>query len=182
MIDDGTIDAADGAVGVARFGVEGGWPVLWFHGGLSSRLDARFLHAAAVEAGAHVVAFDRPGTGRSARRLGFTVAGWAATACELMVAAGVERFTAVGWSAGRPYALAAAAARADLVTWVVTVAGMCPIDDPERLGELGLRTDRLLFPLAHRRPRMATRFKVVPNGLLDLVLSQQRPERAHRLG
>jgi pimeloyl-ACP methyl ester carboxylesterase len=42
-----------------------GRTVLYFHGYLSSRLEAAILHEDAEELGVRIIAFDRPGYGRS---------------------------------------------------------------------------------------------------------------------
>lgn len=52
---------------VSHYGDPFGWPVVWCHGGLSSRLDGVFFDDAARRRGARVIAIDRPGVGDSDR-------------------------------------------------------------------------------------------------------------------
>lgn len=93
---------------------------------------------------------------------------------ELMRRLGYERFSVVGWSAGGPYALACGAALVDRVMEVATIAGMYPVTERERLRELGLITDKILFRLAPRLPGLASAFvrasAFVPDSLLRALV------------
>jgi len=135
-------------MGVELTGDPTGYPVLWCHGGLSSRLDALSVEQAAKAAGVAIVSIDRPGIGTSVRRSDVTVAEWPGVALKEMSRLGHERFSVAGWSAGGPYALACAAAAPDRVDRVATVSSMHPITDDRYRRELGMRTDRVLFRLA----------------------------------
>ena len=141
---------------LAEYGDPDGWPVLWCHGGLSSRLDAGVGDEAARAAGVRLVAPNRPGIGGSTADGKASVAEWADTAAALADALGIERFSVAGWSAGGPFALGCAAKLGDRVMRVATVAGMYPVTDPDRLAELGLRVDRLLVRLSRRSAAMAS--------------------------
>jgi pimeloyl-ACP methyl ester carboxylesterase len=136
-------------------GEPSGRPLLWFHGGLSSSGEAELLDAAARAAGIRVVALDRPGVGQSSLWDMDRVADWpeVVEACADELAVG--RFSVAGWSAGGPYALACAWRLAERIDAVTLVAGVYPVTDPARRRELGLRTDRILLPLARRHPGMA---------------------------
>ena len=132
----------------ADWGDPAGRPVLYLHGGLSCRLDIAFGDDAARPCGVRLIAPDRPGIGGSDRARGRTVASWAADAAALADRLGVERFAVLGWSAGGPFALACAALLPDPVVGAATVGGAPPFRDGRDVKELGLRGDRLLFPLA----------------------------------
>jgi pimeloyl-ACP methyl ester carboxylesterase len=67
----------------------------------------------------------------------------------------IESFSVLGWSAGGPYALACAQALGTRVRAAATVGGMAPLAPPLAAAQLGLSTDRLLFPLARRSPATA---------------------------
>src|SRR4051794_41891696 len=90
-------------------GDPGGTPVVYLHGGGDSRLSRHPDDSIAAALGVRLLALDRCGPaarGRSLRR-------WAEEAAAALDA---PRFRAVGWSAGRPHALAPAAAAPHRVT------------------------------------------------------------------
>lgn len=129
--------------------------VLYFHGGLSCRLDIGFGAEDAKTDGTRLIAPDRPGIGGSDRSRGRSVASWAADVSALADGLSLGRFAVLGWSAGAPYALACAALLPDRVTSVATVGGAPPLQGRADVKELGLRGDRMLFPLAHHVPALA---------------------------
>jgi len=49
------------ASAVWRFGTDGGWPLVWHHGGLICGLDAKVIDMAARQCGADIISLDRPG-------------------------------------------------------------------------------------------------------------------------
>jgi len=153
---DGTVDLGDGlGVGIARYGDPGGRPVIWNHGGLSCRLDAAPLDAAARASGIRLVALDRPGIGNSSRALASGFGAWARTVGRVADLEGFDRFAVAGWSAGGAFAMACARHLPDRVTATFLVASMYPVDDPARRAELGLVADRVLIPLSARSPSVA---------------------------
>lgn len=141
---------------VSTLGPDDGAPVVWCHGGLSSRLDARLAGGACDAVGVRLVTIDRPGIGGSSRRRGHRVADWPDDVTAVVDALGIERFAAVGWSAGGPYALACGAKLPDRVTAVATIGGLAPFESKADRRELGLAVDRLLLPLSRRMPRLAS--------------------------
>jgi pimeloyl-ACP methyl ester carboxylesterase len=151
-----TLTRTDGrVVAWSEFGDPIGAPVLWCHGGLSSRLDIALVDSTLLAAGVRVIAPDRPGIGSSERRKGRSVRDFADDAAAVADAAGVERFAVAGWSAGGPYALACAARLPERVSAVATIGGMAPLFSRAQRRELGLAADRLLIPTAHRAPWLA---------------------------
>lgn len=167
-----TVTLGDGRrLAWSSYGDPDGAPVVWHHGGLSCRLDARRGEAVARDAGVHLIAPDRPGVGGSDRDPGRTVASWAADVAALADHLGLDRFATVGWSAGGPHALATAAGLGDRVTRVATCGGMAPIRDRADRAELGLQVDRLLIPLSHRWPWAARR-------VVSLASGRRGPEKA----
>src|ERR1700726_1453146 len=74
----------------ADWGDPGGTPVLYFHGGLSCRLDIGFADEQARAGGVRLIAPDRPGIGGSDRAPGRTVAAWADDVAALADALHVE--------------------------------------------------------------------------------------------
>jgi pimeloyl-ACP methyl ester carboxylesterase len=153
---DRTMELRGGRVlGWCEAGDPSGRALLWFHGGLSSAGEAEFLDAAARAHGIRLLAPDRPGVGESSPWDLVDVAQWSAVVDEWSQELGLDRFSVAGWSAGGPYALACARWLADRLDAVTLVASMYPVTDPARLRGLGLRTDRVLLPLAQRHPGRA---------------------------
>ena len=71
-----------------EYGDPAGFPVLSFHGGLSSRLDAAPAHEAAVAVGVRLVSPDRPGMGLSTFQPGRRLLDWPADVTALTEALG----------------------------------------------------------------------------------------------
>jgi pimeloyl-ACP methyl ester carboxylesterase len=123
-----------------------GTPVVYLHGGGDSRLSRHPDDTIAAELGVRLIAVDRcgPATRRPSLRA------WAE---ELVEALDVPRFAVVGWSAGGPHALAAAAVAPERVTRVVLVGSM-----PPRGGERVLPADvRRVMRVARIAPHVAAR-------------------------
>jgi pimeloyl-ACP methyl ester carboxylesterase len=107
---EGTLTLGDGrSVGFADYGSPGQTGVLYCHGGPGSRLEPQAIAAAASEAGFRIVGIDRPGYGSSTPQPGRTIGGWPHDGLAVADHLGIDRFLAVGASAGGAYALAAAA-------------------------------------------------------------------------
>jgi pimeloyl-ACP methyl ester carboxylesterase len=139
-------------VGVWRFGTEGGWPLVWHHGGLICGLDAKIIDMAARQYGADIISIDRPGIGRSDHWTMTSIAHWPHTVEQVANLLHLDEFAVAGWSGGGPYALACAAAMPQRVRAVSTVAGMAPLERPRHVAELGLWLDKLLIPAARWAP------------------------------
>ena len=82
----------------------------------------------ATARGARLIAYDRPGYGRSTAARGRTIGDAARDAASIMDALGVERFAAWGVSGGGPHALACAALLPDRVTAACSIGGVAPFD------------------------------------------------------
>ncbi|HXZ61920.1 MAG TPA: alpha/beta hydrolase [Acidimicrobiales bacterium] len=157
-------------VGWHEAGAPEGRPLLWCHGGLSSSAEVVFLDAAARAAGVRVIALDRPGVGRSPLWDMGPVSRWSEVVAACADLLGFTRFAVAGWSAGGPFALACGRHLSDRLDSVTLVASMCPVSDPARRKELGLRTDRVLLPLSVRHPGVAKLvlepYRWIPRSLL----------------
>jgi pimeloyl-ACP methyl ester carboxylesterase len=118
-------------------GIATGPLVMYLHGTPDSRLTARTGDAAAVRAGVHLVAVNRPGYGRSdpaESGLGSVADDTVAVADSLAV----YRFAVLGASGGGPYALACAVRHPDRVAAVGVVAGpgvLPELDPPTQTDE-----------------------------------------------
>jgi len=151
-----TLTRSDGRkLAWSELGDPDGRPVFWCHGGLSCRVDAELMARGLQGLGVRLIAVDRPGIGESDRQKGRTVADWPLDVAAVADELGIDRFAAAGWSAGGPFALACAAVLPARVAAVVTIGGMAPIRSRAERRELGLATDRLMIPLAHRLPGLA---------------------------
>lgn len=146
----------------AEDGVPDGRVVVWMHGLPGSRLDWSIGNGPALltELGLRVIAPDRPGFGRSTPHSGRTHESFATDLDSLTEALGIETGTLLGYSAGAPYALAAAQAnvghlRAD---GVVLVSPIGPRSTPQFGDGLG-QTDKVMLMLARVPPvaRLAMR-------------------------
>jgi pimeloyl-ACP methyl ester carboxylesterase len=148
VLDDGRLLAFD------EHGDPDGTPVLWCHGGISSRLDAAPLGGRCAELGVRLIAPDRPGTGYSDHAAGRSLLDWPADVAELADALDLDRFAVAGWSLGGQYALACAAALPERVTRVALLAGVVPFEvEPSRDGLVWV--DRWLLLLSRRAPPLA---------------------------
>jgi pimeloyl-ACP methyl ester carboxylesterase len=111
-----------------EYGDPGGTPVLSFHGGLSSRLDAAPAHVAAAELGIRLISPDRPGMGRSTFQPGRRLLDWPDDVSTLVDALHIDRFAVMGWSCGGPYAAVCAAHMSERVTAAALLSSAIPLD------------------------------------------------------
>jgi len=111
----------DGRVmAVEEYGDPNGPVVLYFHGWPASRLEAGLIPNLPVR----LLAFDRPGYGRSSPQPGRTLLDWPRDVADVADRLGLDRFHVVGLSGGAPYAAACAYA---LPQRVLGAALVCPV-------------------------------------------------------
>ena len=96
-------------LGLAEYGDPEGVPVFYFHGLLSSRLEARPHDAILRELGVRLISLDRPGVGASSPQPERTLAGFAVDVRAVADRLGVDELRVVGASAGGACALSVAA-------------------------------------------------------------------------
>jgi pimeloyl-ACP methyl ester carboxylesterase len=138
-----------------EYGDPAGFPVLSFHGGLSSRLDVAPADRAARTAGVRLLAPDRPGMGLSTYQPGRRLLDWPDDVAHLATALGHERFAVMGWSAGGAYAAVCAAKLGRRVTAAALLSSAVPLDEYGTSRGLSLE-DRVLTTLARRAPWLAS--------------------------
>jgi len=129
FVGEGTLTTADGrTLAYLERGPEDGMPVILSHGTPGSRF-ARHPDPGIYERhGVRVVAYDRPGYGRSDPNRGRSVADAAADIAAIADELGFDRFAAVGGSGGAPHALACGALLGDRVTRVGALVTPAPPD------------------------------------------------------
>lgn len=155
-----------------EYGDPAGMPVLSFHGGLSSRLDAAPAHEAARSLGIRLVSPDRPGMGRSSYQPGRRLLDWPQDMAVLTNTLGIDHFAVIGWSSGGPYAAACGAKMPERVTAVGLLSSAVPF---ELVGSTkGLsRDDRILLFLVRRAPWCAS-------ALLRISIADATENRLYR--
>jgi pimeloyl-ACP methyl ester carboxylesterase len=124
----GQVRLRDGRLlGYSAAGPPSGYPILYMHGAIGSpvRRSAE-LETAIAAHGIRYLMVDRPGFGGSDRAPGRTVASFARDVEDLADALGFDRFSAVGCSAGGPYALACAWAMPDRVAATAAIGSLSP--------------------------------------------------------
>ncbi len=152
----GSVTLADGRLlAYEEYGTATGFPVLSFHGGLSSRLDAAPAHEAAVAKGIRLISPDRPGMGLSTYQHGRRLTDWPADVAQLTDALGIERFAVMGWSAGGPYAAVCAAKMDGRVTAAALLSSAVPLDLYGTARGLSVE-DRALLLLTRHTPWLAS--------------------------
>ena len=123
-------------LGYSDLGDPAGFPVVYCHGGLSSRVDAGSADSPARAAGIRLLAPDRPGIGLSTRNPGFTLADWARDVADLTGQLRIDRFASMGWSFGGAYAAAIGNYLPEKVSDVVLIASGIPRDWPGMMTEI----------------------------------------------
>ena len=101
------INMADGRrLCYAEFGRRDGFPVFYFHGSPSSRLEPLLIGDEVLTAeGLRVISPDRPGIGRSDPQPGRGFADWPKDVIEMADALRIDQFSILGNSGGAGYAL-----------------------------------------------------------------------------
>ena len=112
-------------------GAADGMPVLVCHGTPGSRLTRHPDPEIYERHGVHMVAYDRPGYGRSDPQPGRSVADAAADIAAIADELGFERFAVAGGSGGAPHALACGALLGDRVLRVGALVTPAPSDSPD---------------------------------------------------
>lgn len=141
------VELPDGRkLGFDRYGCVSGRPLLYFHGGASSKLDIAFADSYLKEQGVELIAPDRPGIGQSTRAPGRTLLDWSNDIKNFLKILGYkEAMPLIGWSLGGPYALVCAYALPEQIN-ITAVSGSCgPLAELKAIKDLDLLLDRLLF-------------------------------------
>lgn len=132
-------------LGYAECGEKHGTPLIYFHGGLSSRLDIAFASGICKQKGIRLIAPDRPGIGLSEHQHTRGLLDWPLDVQMLADRLELRKFATLGWSLGGPYSLVCGFSLPDRVTVAGTVGCIAPLPWSENLSALGLMADRLLI-------------------------------------
>lgn len=114
-----------------EFGLPGGKPVLYFHGGGSISLEAGLFHREAVQRDIRLIATNRPGAGGSSLCPGRPVATYCDDLTQLLDHLGIETFACLGESNGGLVTLAVASNMSARVIGAVPINPTVPWFDPQ---------------------------------------------------
>lgn len=145
ILDDGR------TLGFAEYGAPQGWPIMYFHGWPSSRLEARMVEPAAHKCHVRIIAPDRPGFGGSTFKPGRKLADWPADVIALANALALDHFAIMGVSGGGPYAAICALKIPQRIRAAGIISGMGPADAPGVIDDMR-RLNRLLLHIGRNAP------------------------------
>jgi pimeloyl-ACP methyl ester carboxylesterase len=160
-----------------------GFPVFFAHGCPGSRLESMFLDPAAQKYGFRIIAFDRPGFGRSDFVDGYGLRDFAKDVEALADNLHIEKFGLVGWSSGGPPVLSAAFHLPERAVFVFSVSGYTDFGKFEDAKTL-MAEYRLYGPMiSENRPRLFDRIvelvswtdQHLPNFYLKLAKGEMSP-------
>lgn len=124
---DDTFRLHDGrALGMAWVGKNKGFPIFYFHGHGSSRLEVLLWAEWATRLGIWLIALDRPGMGRSDLKAGYRLLDWPNDVVEVAERLGIERFAVQAVSGGGAYGLACAYALPHRLTGCGLISSIAP--------------------------------------------------------
>ncbi len=132
-------------LGYAEYGDASGKPLLYFHGGISCRLDIAFAEKQFSTRGLRVIAPDRPGIGLSDRQPNRTLLHWTKDVEQLLSNLNLSQVAVFGWSLGSAYVFPCTYAMPHLFTRSVTVGSCAVFDSPQYVAQLGLAIDRFII-------------------------------------
>lgn len=117
-------------LGYAELGDPSGAPVFYFHGIPGVRVALVGTPDDYSKAGIRLITLDRPGSGVSSRKPGWTFLDWPEDVSQLADELGLRRFGIIAESGGGPFALACAHSMADRLTGIVISSGAGLMDRP----------------------------------------------------
>jgi pimeloyl-ACP methyl ester carboxylesterase len=167
-----TLCLSDGRVlAWAEYGHRHGYPLIYFHSQAGSRLEAGFLHNAALAAGFRLIAIDRPGIGQSDFHALKRHDDFSADVAELITHLNLLNPALIARAGGAPFALALAASSRASVSFVCLLAPTpAPVSAKMRGDLSGSLVNHLLMSLVRGvvQLRQRLRSKDVDRFLLRL--------------
>jgi pimeloyl-ACP methyl ester carboxylesterase len=158
-----------------RYGEPLGYPVLYFHGTPSSRLEAAFLHETAARLGLLLIAPDRPGCGISDPKPDHTLLDVGSDMAEFVDHLGWDEFGMIATSGGFPSMAACAYTFPARVRFTVDLAGWAPLNEMRRNYSHMAPGDRFFAFLARFTPRLL----ILPFRWIGRAARQPDTERFH---
>ena len=117
-----TLQLADGRIlGYASYGDPAGAPLIYCHGGGSSRLEPAYADEHGRRNRIHIIAVDRPGYGLSSPVPELSFQSFGQDVLALADALGIAGFAILGMSAGAPYALHLSVSAPERVRFVALI-------------------------------------------------------------
>ncbi|MBX9692996.1 MAG: alpha/beta hydrolase, partial [Cyanobacteria bacterium] len=141
-----SVTLADGRkLGYAEYGDPNGRPLLYFHGGISCRLDISFAKEQLAAKNVKVLAPDRPGVGISDPKKNRSLLAWAEDVEQFLDALELPEVPLFGWSLGSAYVFPCMYKTPHRFSKIATIGSCAPFDSKEYIAELGLMLDRWLM-------------------------------------
>lgn len=135
-----------------EWGDRTGFPVFYFHGTPSSRLEGAFADQAALRAGFRLISIDRPGFGQSTFQKNRTFRDWPKDVCALADALEVRTFGVVGHSGAGPHLFACGAfVEPKRLKFLGALGPWGPVATPEIVSSLN-SLDRFFANLSQKMP------------------------------
>ena len=149
-----TIKLADGrALAYAEYGKTDGFPVFYFCGGNSSRLEGQWFEETAIRKNIRLIVPDRPGFGYSTFDPNRSLLHWADDVISLAKTLSIDLFSVFGLSGGGPHVLATVYKYPDLISKAAIASGTAPADMPNHYQGMWPPV-KLIFMTAKRFPAM----------------------------
>jgi pimeloyl-ACP methyl ester carboxylesterase len=148
-----TITLKDGRqLGYGMYGNEQGIPIIDFHGIPGSRCEAELFEKFINRKDICFIGIDRPGYGRSSQKRHFQINDFPSDVVALVDHLKIERFFALGYSGGGPFALACAHQIPERIAAISIVSGV----GPAGIGSEGMHeSNRKKFDMAQQLPWLA---------------------------
>lgn len=149
---DQTVQLPDGrTLGFAEYGSTDGFPIFYFTGGNSSRLEGQWFDEAAIKHHVRLIVPDRPGFGLSTFAPRRALLDWPDDVLELANKLSIDTFSIFGLSGGGPHVLATAYKLPARLHRTAVVSGTAPPDMPDQYRGMWPPV-RLIFSTAKHLP------------------------------
>ncbi|SDO75494.1 Pimeloyl-ACP methyl ester carboxylesterase [Paenibacillus sp. yr247] len=187
---DSFISLPDGRkIGFAQYGNPVGFPLFFFHGTPSSRINStvKTLHTLISHPNTpqfRVIALERPGYGISDPQPDRTLNDWVQDTLITADLLGIEKFAIMGVSGGGPYAIAVSHGAPERVTRTAILSGIGPLDVPELRSSVSAAEDMMLKAAEHAPEKLVAwinRVKDDPAAFVNQIYSLLSEEQKNQL-
>ncbi len=159
-------------LGYAEYGVADGFPVMFMHGIIGSRLQRHPDETIVERCGVRLIIPDRPGVGLSDKRENMTLLGWADDVKYLADYLGIKHFNMIGYSVGGAFGLACAFRLRERIRRLILASGIAPFTSIWDLDGMSAPF-RLILCLGKYTPSLL-------GPLVRLMGLQRKPEVFHQ--